>query len=68
MDVPAPSRARSPPRPVKKERKPTPPSPPQLIRDIGHNVDYQRLGFLGEVSGEKELGSSQSTWAAVFVV
>ncbi|KAL7416413.1 kinase-like domain-containing protein [Mrakia frigida] len=46
--LPPPSRAASPPRPSRKEKKISPPSPPMLIKDSGRQLEFQRLGFLGE--------------------
>jgi cell cycle serine/threonine-protein kinase CDC5/MSD2 len=39
----------SPPLP-RQNSKTTPPSPPKIISDKSRNVEYQRVGFLGEVS------------------
>lgn len=47
----APARPRSPPRPssksTKKDRIPS--TPPLLIRDVGRQSNFHRLGLLGEV-------------------
>lgn len=48
--APVTSRPRSPPRPSKSSKKDRIPStPPLLIRDVGRQSNFHRLGLLGEV-------------------